>query len=224
MKTKFIAIEGLDGSGKETQTNLLYEKLKKRQNNVLKLSFPDYKSKSSDLVKMYLSGEISQNADEINAYAASSFYSADRYISFIKNWKTQYEAGSVILTDRYTTSNQIYQTAKLQKKSWKEFIEWIEDFEYKKLSLPSPDLVIFLNVPVEISQQLMLKRYSGNEAKKDIYESNVEFLKKCHSAAMYCAEKLNWQVVNCAKNNKIKTIDEIHNSVIEIIDRFLEIK
>ena len=221
MKTKFIAIEGLDGSGKETQTNLLYEKLKKRQNNVLKLSFPDYKSKSSDLVKMYLSGEISQNADEINAYAASSFYSADRYISFIKNWKKQYEAGSIILTDRYTTSNQIYQTAKLPKKSWKEFIEWIEDFEYKKLSLPSPDLVIFLNVPVEISQQLMLKRYSGNEAKKDIYESNVEFLKKCHASAMYCAEKLNWQVVNCAKNNKIKTIDEIHSCVIKIVDKFL---
>ena len=221
MKTKFIAIEGLDGSGKETQTNLLYEKLKKRQNNVLKLSFPDYKSKSSDLVKMYLSGEISQNADEINAYAASSFYSADRYISFIKNWKTQYEAGSVILTDRYTTSNQIYQTAKLQKKSWKEFIEWIEDFEYKKLSLPSPDLVIFLNVPVEISQQLMLKRYSGNEAKKDIYESNVEFLKKCHASAMYCAEKLNWQVINCAENNKLKKIDEIHSCVIKIVDKFL---
>ena len=221
MKTKFIAIEGLDGSGKETQTNLLYEKLKKRQNNVLKLSFPDYKSKSSDLVKMYLSGEISKNADEINAYAASSFYSADRYISFIKNWKEHYEAGSIILTDRYTTSNQIYQTAKLQKKSWKEFIEWIEDFEYKKLSLPSPDLVIFLNVPVEISQQLMLKRYSGNEAKKDIYESNVEFLKKCHASAMYCAEKLNWQVINCAENNKLKKIDEIHSCVIKIVDKFL---
>lgn len=221
MKTKFIAIEGLDGSGKETQTNLLYEKLKERQNNVLKLSFPDYKSKSSDLVKMYLSGEISQNADEINAYAASSFYSADRYISFIKNWKKQYEAGSIILTDRYTTSNQIYQTAKLPKQNWKEFIEWIEDFEYKKLSLPSPDLVIFLNVPVEISQQLMLKRYSGDEAKKDIYESNVEFLKKCHASAMYCAEKLNWQVINCAENNKLKKIDEIHSNVIKIVGDFL---
>lgn len=221
MKTKFIAIEGLDGSGKETQTNLLYEKLKQKQSNIIKLSFPDYKNKSSELVKMYLSGEISQNADEINAYAASSFYSADRYISFIKNWKKQYETGNIILTDRYTTSNQIYQTAKLPQENWKEFIEWIEDFEYKKLSLPSPDLVIFLNVPVDISQQLMLKRYSGNEAKKDIYESNVNFLKKCHSAAMYCAEKLNWQVVNCAQNNKIKTIDKIHNDIIKIVNCFL---
>lgn len=222
MNTKFIAIEGLDGSGKETQTNLIYNKLKETQNNILKLSFPDYNSDSSTLVKMYLNGEISKNAEEINAYAASSFYSADRYISFIKKWKKQYKSGSIILTDRYTTSNQIYQTAKLDKKNWAEFVEWIEDFEYKKLGLPSPDLVIFLNVPVEVSQKLMLKRYSGDESKKDIYESDVDFLKKCYNSAMFCAKKLNWKVINCTKNNEIKTIDQIHNDVMKTVNEFLK--
>ena len=218
MGGKLIVIEGLDGSGKATQASLLYDNLKCKY-DILKITFPDYKEPSSSLVKMYLNSEFSDNPDDINAYAAASFFAVDRYASYMKYWKNDYLGGKIILSDRYSTSNMIYHMNKLPFEEWDKYLEWVEDYEYLKLSIPKPDIVIYLDVPIEISQQFMSKRYGGNESKKDIHEKNIEFLKKCRKSALYSAEKNNWKVINCAQNGKIKSIEEIHNEIIETLNK-----
>lgn len=175
MSAKFIVIEGLDGSGKATQTKILFDKISAMGKSIKRLEFPDYASESSALVKMYLGGEFGSNPNDVNAYAASSFYAVDRVASFLKFWKKDYENSDVILSDRYATSNIIYQMSKLDKSEWDNFIEWQEDFEYNKLSVPKPDKVIYLDVKPEVSQKLMSKRYEGDEGKKDLHEKNFAF-------------------------------------------------
>lgn len=166
MSAKFIVIEGLDGSGKATQTKILFDKISAMGKSIKRLEFPDYANESSALVKMYLGGEFGSNPNDVNAYAASSFYAVDRVASFLKFWKKDYDNSDVILSDRYATSNIIYQMSKLNKSEWDSFIEWQEDFEYKKLAVPKPDKVIYLDVEPEVSQKLMSKRYEGDEGKK----------------------------------------------------------
>lgn len=213
---KFIVIEGLDGSGKATQTKLICEKLKKKHKKVCQLSFPDYNEPSSALVRMYLNSEFGDSPDDVNVYAASSFYAVDRYASYKRFWKDKYEGGQTIVADRYTTSNAIYQLCRLDREDWDEYIEWVEDYEYGKLELPQPDLVVYLDMQVDVSQMLMQERYNGDDSKKDLHEKDVEFLKKCREAAMYSAKKLGWKVVNSSENRVPKPIEEI-NKAIEIL-------
>ncbi len=215
---KVIVIEGLDGSGKGTQTPLLYEFLKNQFSKVRKLSFPCYESDSSALVRMYLNGELGNNADDVGPFAASSFYAVDRFASFVTDWKDDYEDGTVFVSDRYATSNIIYQMCKLSTSREKnEFITWAEDFEYNKLGIPKPDLVIYLDMPIDISQKLMTSRYAGDETKKDIHEKNTEFLNNCYSAAQYASEKCGWKVVKCAENGLPLSVEEIHQKIIKIV-------
>ena len=216
---KLVVLEGLDGSGKTTQFEKLSEFLLSSGVKLKSISFPDYNNPSSALVKMYLNGEISENAQDVNAYAASSFYAVDRYVSYKKFWEKDYKEGSFILAARYVTSNCIYQMTKLPEDQWDDYITWLEDYEYNRHGLPKPDKVIFLDMPIEISQKLMSKRYNGDESKKDIHESNVAYLNSCRKAALYSSEKLGWDIVECGKNGKPKTIDEIFESLLEIIKR-----
>ncbi len=209
MKSKIIVIEGLDGSGKATQTKILEETLLGKGKKVKRLEFPDYASPSSSLVKMYLGGEFGNNPGDVNAYAASAFYAVDRVASFLKSWKSDYENGSVILSDRYATSNIIYQMSKTDSSQWDSFIEWQNDFEYKKLGLPKPDMVIYLDVEPEVSQKLMEKRYHGDNSKKDLHEKNLGFLLECRKSALYAAQKCGWTVINCCENGEIKDIEKI---------------
>ena len=167
MKSKIIVIEGLDGSGKATQTKILAEKLESRGLKVRKLEFPDYSNPSSALVKMYLGGEFGSKPEDVNAYAASAFYAVDRVASYMQFWKKDYQDGTVILSDRYATSNIIYQMAKVEDSQREQFIEWQADFEYKKLGLPEADAVIYLDVDPDVSQKLMEQRYQGDNSKKD---------------------------------------------------------
>lgn len=225
MSAKLIVIEGLDGSGKATQAKILAHSLSSIGKKVKLISFPDYNSPSSMLVKLYLNGDISKNLSDINAYAASSFYSADRYISYIKSWKHDYETLDFIIADRYTTSNAVYQLAKLPKIEWDQYINWLEDYEYNKLSLPKPDLVIYLDMPIIISQELMSIRYNGDTQKKDIHESNLKFLENCKNTAVYLSEKLAWKVVNCYctvdnVNLTPRSIDDIHSDICEIVSDY----
>ena len=112
--SKLIAIDGVDASGKQTHTELLCKKLEESGFEVLRLSFPDYESPSSTLVKMYLSGDFGTNPEDVNAYAASSFFAADRFASFRMKWKKDYEKkNTVIVADRYTSANMIHQASKL---------------------------------------------------------------------------------------------------------------
>ncbi len=217
-KPRLIVIEGLDGSGKSTQFDLVSKLLISSGVKLKAISFPDYEQQSSTLVKMYLNGEFSDNADEVNAYAASSFYAVDRYASYKKFWENDYKNGSLILAARYVTSNCIYQMVKLDKSCWNEYIEWLCDYEYVRLGLPRPDSVIFLDMPIEISQKLMSKRYSGDENKKDIHEANIKFLERCREAALYASNKMGWKIVNCSDGEKPLAIEHITREILECIN------
>lgn len=227
MKAKLIVIEGLDGSGKATQTQLLKQSLKDIGVNTNLISFPDYEHPSSTLVRLYLNGDISSNLSDVNAYAASSFYSVDRYISYIKYWKEIYESSDVIIADRYTTSNAVYQMTKLPSSDWDDYISWLQDYEYNKLGLPEPDLVLYLDMPTKLSQKLLNSRYCGNLQKKDIHESNLSFLQKCRSTASYLSEKLSWNVINCYlhdenSNIQLRSLDDIHTQIFKIVNTYIK--
>lgn len=216
-KGTLIVIEGLDGSGKATQAEKLYNRINNENNSCIKLSFPDYKNPSSILVRMYLNGEIAESPEEVNAFAASSFYAVDRYASYVMFWKNDYENGKVFVSDRYVTSNAIYQMVKLPKEQWDDFLNWLDDYEYVKLGVPKPDTVVYLDMPTEISQRLMTARYGGDESKKDIHEKNIAFLKHCREAALYAADKLGWRIVECSQNGEPLSIDEIHEKIVDCI-------
>ena len=214
-----IIMEGLDGSGKSTQTLLLEKYLKSKNVDYKKIKLPDYDSPSSTLVNMYLAGEFGKNADDVNAYAAGAFYAVDRFASFKLKWKDDYEKGTLILADRYATSNSIYQMEKLDKSEWEDYLSWSADFEYNKIGIPRPDLVIYLDMPVEISQRLMTSRYDGDENKKDVHEANVEFLRKCRESALFAAQKQGWKVIECSSQGEPRSIEEIHKQIVDIFNK-----
>ncbi|MGN1137531.1 MAG: dTMP kinase [Oscillospiraceae bacterium] len=220
MNNTLIVIDGLDGSGKSTQFDIIKDKLS-QYHTVKAISFPEYDKPSSTLVKMYLSGEISENAADINAYAASSFYAVDRYVSYKKYWEKNYKNGELILASRYVTSNAIHQMSKLPESEWDAYLTWLEDYEYSKFGLPRPNCVIFLDMPIEISQKLMSGRYNGDESKKDIHESNIAYLKTCRKTALYAAEKLGWNVIGCSDGEEPLPIEEITQKLINVINQIL---
>lgn len=219
MKGKLIVIEGLDGSGKSTQIELLKSKLSDKQIRQIKL--PDYDSPSSTLVKMYLHGEFGKNPDDVNAYAASAFYAVDRFANFKTKWKEFYDNGDIIISDRYTTSNAYHQSTKIPREIWSEYFDWLEDFEYNLIGIPKPDAVIYLDMPIEISQKMMSKRYSGDETKKDIHESNIEYLLKCREAALVAAEEMGWHVIKCNNGDEPRSIDDIGDEIFGIVSKEL---
>lgn len=219
MAGKFIVIEGLDGSGKATQTEILRKYFEEKGETVKKLTFPDYDNESSALVKMYLGGEFGDSPDDVNAYAAAAFYTVDRVASYLKFWKEDYENGSVILADRYATSNIIYQMSKLPESEWDSYIDFQQDFEYSKIKVPEPDLVIYLDVEPEVSQKLLSSRYSGDESKKDLHEKNLNFLLSCRNSALYAADRLGWVKISCTKDGEMRTIEEISAEILKVINR-----
>lgn len=217
-RSGIIVLEGLDGSGKSTQFSKLAEYFASSGVKIKPISFPDYNNPSSALVKMYLDGDIAKSAEEVNAYAASSFYAVDRYVSYKQFWEKDYEEGSLILAARYVTSNCIYQMTKLPENKWEGFLQWLTDYEYCKLGLPKPETVIFLDMPVEISQRLMSDRYGGDESKKDIHEANINYLYECRKAALFTAEKQGWKIVECSRGDTPKGIDEIFEELLKLIE------
>lgn len=212
MGTLYV-IEGLDGSGKATQTALLCEYLRGSGRTVRHVSFPNYDESSSALVKSYLAGEFGKSPDAVNAYAASSFYAVDRYAAYKKHWQRDYEDGGVIVADRYTTSNAVYQMTKLPRDEWDAYLQWLEDYEYRLLALPAPDSVIFLDMPPEVSQRLLSGRYHGDESKKDIHEANVAFQRQCRESALYAADRLGWRVISCAEGGQPRPAEAIAHDV-----------
>jgi dTMP kinase len=206
---RLIVIEGLDGSGKDTQAMRLYEALRQEGLPVQKISFPNYDSDSSALVKMYLAGDFGKDPASVNAYAASTFFAVDRYASFKQNWGSFYQEGGIIIADRYTTSNAVHQCSKLPQDQWDEYLHWLFHFEYRLMGIPAPDTVVYLRVDPEVSQQLMTQRYRGDESKKDIHESNAAYLSKSQLAAGYCARTLGWKTIQCVKDGAMRAIEDI---------------
>jgi len=220
-RCKLIVIDGLDGSGKATQCACLCETLSGMGYRVHPLTFPDYDSPASEPVKMYLHGQLGASPDDVNAYAASSFYAVDRIVSFINRWGREMDDYDFIIADRYTTSNIIHQMAKVAPEERDSFIAWLTDFEYNRLGLPAPDLVIFLDVDPAISQKLMLDRYDGNEEKKDIHEKNRAYLSRCRESAHYAIEHLGWMTVSCDDGDSIRPIAQIADAILRMIkERF----
>ncbi len=213
MNGKLIVIEGLDGSGKSTQVRMLCEKFEKDNISFKQIKLPDYEDESSTLVRMYLAGEFGKKPEDVNIYAASSFYAVDRYASYKRHWSEEYLSGTVILADRYTTSNAVHQTVKLPREQWESYISWLTDYEYVKMGIPKPDCVIYLDMPVEISQRLMTERYKGDGVKKDIHEANVEYLLKCREAALFAADRLGWSVIKCSDGENPLPREEISEAI-----------
>lgn len=213
---KLIVLEGLDGSGKATQTKLLYEALQASGEAVMRVTFPNYESPSSALAKMYLDGVFGDKPDDVNAYAASTFYSVDRYASYKTIWGSFYHAGGTVVSDRYTTSNAVHQCGKLPREEWDAFLGWLFTFEYERIAIPRPDVVIYLDVEPDVSQKLMTQRYRGDEAKKDIHEKDTAYLQNSRSAAQYCAQKLGWRRVACTENGVMRSIEAIHADVVAL--------
>ena len=212
---KLIVIEGLDGSGKSTQLELLKKNLENLNIDCKSVSFPDYDNPSSTLVKMYLGGEFGKKPGDVNAYAASVFYTVDRYASYKENWGEFYQKGGTVVSGRYTTSNAIHQTSKLPREEWEDFLNWLYDFEYNKIGIPKPDKVIFLDMPVEVSQKLLSNRYEGDEGKKDIHESDIEYLNNCRKAAKFTADYSGWKTISCAKDGEPRSIEDIAADILE---------
>ena len=216
-KCKLIVIDGLDGSGKATQSKLLAERLNGMGYKARTISFPDYESDSSALVKMYLGGKLGDSPDDVNAYAASSFYAVDRVASYINTWGRDCTEYDYIIADRYTTSNIIHQMAKLPADERDSYIEWLFDYEYNRLAIPAPDMVIFLEVDPAISQKLIYGRYQGDESKKDIHEADFQYLLRCRTSAMYAIEHLGWERIDCTENGGMKPIEAISDTILEKI-------
>lgn len=219
--SKLIVIDGLDGSGKATQVQQLAHILQEKHYRVRQITFPDYEHGSSALVKMYLNGEIAKTPEQVNAYAAASFYACDRYISFHTGWKSDYHSDAIILADRYVSSNAIHQMVKLPMDEWDEFLKWLYHYEYTCLGVPREDNVIYLDVDPKISQRLITQRYHGNENKRDIHEQNVHYLIQCRQAAMYAAQKLRWRVLHCDDGEKLFSIDYITSKLQKMLGEIL---
>lgn len=220
MNGKLIIIEGSDGSGKATQTQKLYDRLEANKYNIKKVEFPNYKSESSALVKMYLRGDFGKHAADVDPYVCSTFFAVDRYASFKTEWEEFYNDGGIIICDRYTTSNMIHQASKMEIEDRDKYLDWLNDLEFNLYKIPKPDCVIFLDVPVEMSQKLMKDRNNKitGESQKDIHESDFDYLKKSYENSLYIAKKYDWQRVNCIKDDKMRTIDDIHEEIYSIVE------
>lgn len=226
---KIFVIEGTDGSGKQTQTELLYKRLVENGKDTFKTSFPNYDNQCSGPVKEYLSGKISSNPDEISAKAASCFYAVDRYISFKENIEKYFnDQKTIILFDRYISSNLLHQGGKILKKTndyteLDEFSKWLYNLEYNDLGLPAPTLVFFLYVPVDYTLSLMKNRenkYSKSD-KKDIHETDPQHLKNAENSGLYFAKKLNWEIIECVKDGKLRSIEYINEEIYSIVKKHL---
>ena len=211
---QLIIFEGLDGSGKGTQTKLTAQRLKEQGRDLRQITFPDYDSESSALVKMYLSGAFGDKPDDVNAYAASSFYAVDRYASWKKVWQRWYERGGLVLTDRYTTSNAVHQGSKLPDEEKGPFFRWLADFEYRRLGLPEPDLVLYLDMPTDQAMTMLRQREAATHTKGDIHETDGAYLAACRQAARQAADLYGWHTIPCLdEHGRLRDIDTIHEAL-----------
>ena len=213
-KGKLIVFEGTDGSGKSTQFKLLCQRLQDRGTRFQKLVFPQYSEPSSALLRMYLAGEFGSHPSDVNPYAASTFYAVDRYAAWKKVWGEYYEAGGLVLSDRYTTSNAVHQGGKLEEMDQPAFFDWLFDFEYRKLGLPQPDMVVYLDMPTEQSVRLLRSRESQTHTKGDIHEVDTAYLALCRQTALRASEHYGWYRVSCVdEGGNIRPVEDIHAQI-----------
>ncbi len=219
---KLIVLEGTDGSGKSTQFRLLTQRLAGEGRQFRKLVFPQYQEESSALIRMYLGGEFGSKPEDVNGYAASAFYAVDRYASYKKVWQREYENGGLILSDRYTTSNAVHQGSKVAPEERQAFFAWLEDFEFQRLGLPRPDLVLYLDVPTELTEQMLRHREQDTNTHADIHEKDMAYLSLCRQTGREAAAACGWRVIQCARGQSMRTIEDIHEEIYALVRACLE--
>jgi len=221
MSGKLIVFEGTDGSGKATQTKRLCQRLEAEGIAFRKLDFPRYEADSSLLVRKYLQGDFGTDPGSVNAYAASTFFAMDRYVSFKEDWGKYYEEGGLLIADRYTTSNAVHQASKLPEGEREEFLQWLFHYEYQLLGLPEPTRVFYLDVPTELTEKLMQGRQQATGTQADIHEKDDAYLRRCRENAQKVVEYCGWEKISCARDeNSLREIEDIHR---EIFDRVREL-
>lgn len=213
MAGKLVVFEGIDGSGKSTQFQMLCGQFAAEGRTFRRLIFPQYAEPSSALLRMYLNGEFGTRPGDVNAYAASTFYAVDRYASFRKVWGEDYKNGGLILADRYTTSNAVHQGAKLPAGERRDFFRWLFDFEYRLLGLPAPDFVIYLDMPAELSMTMLRAREKSRGTKGDIHETDGDYLAACRESALQAAKEYGWHRIECAREGAVRPAEEIQTEI-----------
>jgi dTMP kinase len=219
---KLIVIEGTDGSGKSTQFRLMSSHLEDDGVAFKHLVFPRYSEDSSALIRMYLGGQFGTKPSDVNAYAASAFYAVDRYASYKQDWGKWYEEGGLVLSDRYTTSNAVHQASKEVGQARADYLDWLYEFEYKKLGLPCPDLVIYLDVPTDYTEKMMRKREQDTNTTADIHEKDMQYLATCRETGRAAAEHYGWKVIHCVKDGQMRSIEDIHQEIYAAVRQCLE--
>ena len=219
---KLIVFEGTDGSGKSTQFARLTARLEQEGKTFQKLVFPQYSEPSSALIRMYLGGEFGGSPADVNAYAASAFYAVDRYASYKKVWGQWYENGGLVLSDRYTTSNAVHQASKEPRENRQEFLKWLYEFEYDRLGLPRPDLTIYLDVPTDFTEKLMRRREQDTHTHADIHEQDLSYLATCRETGRDAARYYGWTVIECVRDGKMRSIEDIHEEIYRRVAKILE--
>ena len=219
---KLIVIEGTDGSGKSTQFQRLTQRLCDEGRTFKKLVFPRYSEPSSALIRMYLGGEFGTNPSDVNSYAASAFYAVDRFASYRQEWGKWYENGGLVLSDRYTTSNAVHQASKEPAERRSEFLRWLYEFEYDRLGLPCPDLIIYLDVPTDFTEKLMRRREADTNTTADIHEQDLGYLATCRRTGRAAAEYYGWTVIQCVKDGRMRSIEDIHQEIYRYVAAIVE--
>ena len=223
MKGKIIVITGIDGTGKETQTKLLFQHLKEKGLPVRMQSFPNYNAPSSTLVKEYLQGRLAKDVKALNPMQVSSLFLVD-FLATMLGHEEFLNNGGILLLDRYTESNLIHQAGRLPTQVEQvRFANTLKNFQYNSLKLPKPDLVICLSMPLETSLTLMHQRdYQKNGGEKDVHEDDLSHLQTAHKMCHQFAEMENWTIINCAEDGHLRNPARIHNNIKNIVDKFLD--
>ena len=216
MKGKLIVFEGTDGSGKATQAGLLFRRLESRGLSCREIDFPRYGNPFAAPVEQYLHGALGKHPGDVNAYASSTFYAVDRFASYKEDWGGFYEAGGIVVANRYTTSNAVHQAPKLPESQRREYLDWLFDLEYGRLGLPEPDLVLYLDMPAGVSEKMLRRREEATGSSADIHEQDGDYLCRCREAARDIALRYGWRVVDCAAGDAPLPPEEIHRQAAAI--------
>ena len=217
MRGKLIVLEGTDGSGKATQARLLAQHLAREGRAFREIDFPRYGNPFAEPAKLYLDGALGAHAGDVNAYAASVLFAVDRFASYKEDWGGAYEAGELILANRYTTSNAVHQASKLPEGEREAYLTWLFDLEYHRMGLPAPDLVIYLDLPTELSEAMLRKRQQATGTHADIHEQDEDYLRACRDNARSIARQLGWTVVSCDRDGTVRPPEDIHREIWDLV-------
>ena len=212
MSGKLIVFEGTDGSGKATQAKLLEERLRRVGVELREIDFPRYGNPFAEPARLYLEGALGKHPGDVNAYAASILYAVDRFASYREDWGAFYEAGGLVIANRYTTSNAVHQASKLPESERGEYLTWLFDLEYRRIGLPEPTRVFYLDLPVEVSERMLRAREKSAGTHADIHESDDAYLRECRVNAGNIAQELGWTVIRCDRDGGMRSPEEIHDA------------